>query len=134
MLTHSPDALFVHVDGHLTFVNRAFCQMMGAFDASQLIGKLAAEVMHPAHGGQVLDLGLNTESGETIGLPFEVKFVRLDGTAVEVEATSLAFEFRGQREVQVTARDISSRKRAENVLRESEERFKFVARAVSDVV
>jgi hypothetical protein len=134
MLTHSPDALFVHVDGHLTFVNRAFCQMMGASDASLLIGKLASEILHPAHDGHALDLELNHKSVDTIGLPFEVRFVRLDGTVVDVEATSLAFDFRGRREVQVVARDISSRKQEENVLRESEERFKFVARAVSDVV
>jgi hypothetical protein len=133
MLTHSPDALYVHVDGRLTFVNRAFCEMMGASDPSTLIGKPAAEILHPAHDGQVMELELVKPKGSP-SPPLEVKFVRLDGSAVDVEVTSVAFEFRGHREVQVIARDISGRKQAENVLRESEERFKFVARAVSDVV
>jgi two-component system cell cycle sensor histidine kinase/response regulator CckA len=133
MLTHSPDALYVHADGRLTFVNQAFCQMMGASDPSMLIGKSAAEILHPANDGQVLDLELS-KSKMGVNPLFEVRFVRLDGTSVDVEVTSVAFDFRGQREVQVVARDISSRKMAENILRESEERFKFVARAVSDVV
>ncbi len=133
MLTHSPDALYVHVDGRLTFVNQAFCRMMGASDPSNLIGKPAAEILHPAHDGQVLERDPGTSKGVQIP-PLEIKFVRLDGSIVDVEVTSVAFDFRGHREVQVIARDISSRKLAEGILRESEERFKFVARAVSDVV
>ncbi len=45
--------------------------------------------------------------------PFEMKFIRLDGTVVEVEMASIAFDFRGQKEIQVVARDITERKRIE---------------------
>jgi PAS domain S-box-containing protein len=133
MLTHSPDALFVHVDGLLTFVNRAFCLMMRASNPSELIGKPADEVFRSGPGGHVPKKGQRS-SVEQSAAPFEANLVRLDGTTVEVEATSLDFDFLGRREVQVIARDISSRKLAESELRSSEERFKFVARAVSDVV
>jgi len=133
MLTHSPDALFVHVDGLVTFVNQAFCQMMGASDPSELMGLRAAALLHPAHIGLMLEAGQTNPGGQS-GAPFETKFIRPDETTVDAEATSVAFDFMGRKEVQVIARDISARKLAEKALRDSEERFKYAARAVSDVV
>jgi PAS domain S-box-containing protein len=133
MLTHSPDALFVYVDGLITFVNRAFCLMIGAKDASELIGLPAVSMLHPADSG-MLAAAASVKGPDQSSIPIELRFLRLDGTSLEVEATSVAFDFRGQREVQVIARDISARKAAEKALRDSEERFKYAAHAVSDVV
>jgi PAS domain S-box-containing protein len=133
MLSLSPDALFVHVDGLITFVNESFCRMMGATTARQLIGMAALDVPHPDDRAIVID-HRKMRADERSQPNMELRFVRLDGSAVEVEATSVAFDFHGHKEVQVIARDITSRKQAVAALRESEERFKFVARAVSDVV
>jgi PAS domain S-box-containing protein len=133
MLTLSPDSLFVHVDGLITFVNKAFCVMMGADDPSELIGRVGMEVVHPADQDFVRSRLLKRER-ERFMPPIEIRFVRLDGGFVDVEATSVAFDFRGHKEIQVIARDISARKAAVSDLRESEERFKIVARAMSDVV
>jgi len=133
MLALSPDALFVNVDGIITFVNKAFCQMMGASEPAQLIGRSALEMSHPSYLETVVERRRMLADGQSMP-PVEIKFTRLDGTTVDVEVTSVAFEFQGRKEVQVIARDISVRLRAVTALRESEERFKFVARAVSDVV
>jgi hypothetical protein len=133
MLMLSPDAHYVHVDGIITFVNKAFCQMMGAPDPSQLIGRPALEIPHIDFHEQVWERQ-QIRAGDQSAPSFELKFVRLDGTLVDVEATTVAFDFRGHKEVQVIARDIGARKKSVTALRESEERFKFVARAVSDVV
>jgi PAS domain S-box-containing protein len=133
MLALSPDALFVNVDGIITFVNKAFCTMMGASEPSQLIGRSAVEMSHPAYLESVVERRRMLAEGHSMP-PVEIKYIRLDGTTVDVEVTSVAFDFQGHKEVQVIARDISVRLRAVTALRESEERFKFVARAVSDVV
>jgi PAS domain S-box-containing protein len=133
MLTLSPDALFVNVDGIITFVNRAFCEMMGATDPAQLIGRSALEISHASYLETVVERRRKLADGHSMP-PIEIKYRRLDGTTVDVEVTSVAFDFQGHKEVQVIARDISIRLRAATVLRESEERFRLVARAVSDVV
>jgi PAS domain S-box-containing protein len=133
MLTLSPDALFVNVDGIVTFVNKAFCDMMRASEPSQLIGRSALGMSDPAYLDTLLERRRMLADGVSVP-PIEIKFLRLDGTRVDVEVTSVAFDFKGHKEVQVIARDISVRMRAVAVLRESEERFKLVARAVSDVV
>ena len=63
-------------------------------------------------------------------LPLETK----NGRKVDVEFVSNLYEEGDQQVIQCNIRDISARKRAGLALRASEERFKLVARAVSDVV
>jgi hypothetical protein len=130
MLMLSPDAHFVHVDGLITFVNRACCRLLGASEPSQLLGRPALEITHADFHKHVRE----RRNKDQPVRHYEVKFVRLNGTTVDVEVASVAFDFRGRKEVQVVARDISLRNQAVTALRESEERFKLVARAVSDVV
>ncbi|MBS0630892.1 MAG: PAS domain S-box protein [Verrucomicrobia bacterium] len=129
----SPDANFVHVDGLITLVNQAFCRLMGATRPEQLLGRPAIGVAHASSQALVLLRQIQHFANQPVP-PTEMTFVRLDGTTVEVEVTAVAVELLGHKEVQVIARDISARQAAVTALRESEERFKFVARAVSDVV
>ena len=133
LLQLSPDAHFVYVDGLITLVNRAFCQLMGAADPAQLLGRPAQSVPQP--GDHVL---VNEHQPEAFdgqpAPPSEMKFARFDGSTVDVEVSSVAYDLLGRKEVQVIARNITARQKAVAALRESEERFKLVARAVSDVV
>ncbi len=63
-------------------------------------------------------------------LPLETK----DGRHIHVEFVSNLYQEGEHQVIQCNIRDISARKLADAALRESEERFKLVARAVSDVV
>ena len=63
-------------------------------------------------------------------LPLETR----GGRRVDVEFVSNLYQEGDQQVIQCNIRDITARKRAGIALRESEERFKLVARAVSDVV
>ncbi len=133
LLMLSPDANFVHVDGIITLVNQAFCHLMGASGPVELLGRPAETVAHADYHRLVSERQRRHFDNELLP-PAEMKFVRLDGTLVDVEVNAVAFDLLGRKEMQVIARDISARARAVTALRESEERFKFVARAVSDVV
>src|SRR5208283_1691144 len=53
LVTFSPDALYVHVNGLVAFTNSAFCQLLGAENPSQLIGKSVFEIVHPEYHKQV---------------------------------------------------------------------------------
>ena len=67
---------------------------------------------------------------------FEHRIVRPDGEVRHVHhAAETIFDDQGRSVVETgTIRDVTDRQLADTALRESEERFKFVARAVSDVV
>ena len=103
MLLLSPDAQFLQVDGLITFVNRAFCQLMGATSPAQLLGRPALAVAHPDDHELVYARQRKILDGQPIASS-EMKFVRLDGTTVDVDVASFAFDFHGRKEVQVIAR------------------------------
>jgi PAS domain S-box-containing protein len=63
-------------------------------------------------------------------LPLETK----DGRRVDVEFVSNLYQEGDQQIIQCNIRDISVRKLADATLRQSEERFKLVARVVSDLI
>ncbi|HXN34601.1 MAG TPA: PAS domain S-box protein, partial [Opitutaceae bacterium] len=112
MLMISPDAHVVLVGGVITFVNRAFCRLTGAAEPAQWIGRPVREVVH--HDWHSYIEALVAQGPDEKRRPrAEIKFVRRDGTSVDVEVSNVVFDFRGRRELQLIARDITERKQLE---------------------
>ena len=116
LITFSPDALYVHVDGRVVLVNPAICQLLGADNPSQLIGKSVFDIVHPDYHEGVRERWKLIDTDQSVPL-VEEKFVRVDGSSVAVEVTAVAIDWKGATGVQVIARDITERKRAEEALR-----------------
>ena len=111
MLTLSPDAHVVIVDSVITFVNPAFCHLTGAAEPAQWIGRPVPDLIHPDYLKLVHALGEHPL--EEHRAHSEIKFVRFDGTTVDVEISHVRFEFHGRRELQLIARDITERQQLE---------------------
>jgi PAS domain S-box-containing protein len=109
----SPDAILVHAEGKLVFVNTAAVRLLRAQGADELLGREAVEIVHPDYRDLVAErIRRETEDGEAVPT-IEELFLRLDGTAVDVEVTGIPFTFEGRPAGQVVARDITERKRVE---------------------
>ncbi|HXG38469.1 MAG TPA: PAS domain S-box protein [Bacteroidota bacterium] len=116
LVEHSPDAIAVHSDGVVVFVNTAAVKMMGASSADELVGKPALSFVHPDYHDLVKER-LRNITQERKALPMaEEKFVRLDGTVIDVEVASIPISYRGKPAMQVVIRDITDRKRSETKL------------------
>ncbi len=115
LFTFSPDPLYVHVENRIKLVNPAICQLLGADDPSQLIGKSIFEIIHPEYHDIVRERVKLVLSNQPVML-IDEKFIRLDGTIVDVEVNAVSIEWQGSRGVQVIARDITERKKAESEL------------------
>ena len=109
----SPDAIVVHCDGCYVFANQAAITMLGARDVSQIIGRDALSIVHPDFRRIARDRAQKMYQDRR-GVPLlELKFVRLDGTAIDVEVSSRYFVYSGRPAIQTIFRDVSSRKRDE---------------------
>ncbi|MBI4787876.1 MAG: PAS domain S-box protein, partial [Chloroflexi bacterium] len=69
---------------------------------------------------------------EDEGLVYETLNIRRDGTIFPVEASTRSIELEGKTYYQAIIRDITERKRAEQALRASEERYRTLAEAAHD--
>lgn len=125
----SPDAIVVHVEGQITFINSSGMKLLRATSPEQIIGKPIMNFVHSDFHDTVGDRLRMMSAGEIVS-PTEMKYVRLDGTEIYGELMSVPFTYKGKPAVQAVVRDITERKRAEETLREREEQFSTLANSI----
>jgi PAS domain S-box-containing protein len=117
----SPDAIVVHSGGEVVFINTAGVRLLGAGGPEQVVGKSVLEFVRADYHEVVKERVRRLQEGADT-VPTEMMFVRLDGTEIAGEVMSAPVSYRGGLAVQVVARDITDRKRAEEALREADRR------------
>jgi PAS domain S-box-containing protein len=119
---HATDAFFLLDDKReILDVNNRACQSLG-YTRDELIGLTPIDLDADVARHNIEDLETRLNAGETIA--FESRHRRKDGTAFPVEVRCQAFWEGGSRFTLALARDVSERKRTEEALRESEDRFR----------
>jgi diguanylate cyclase (GGDEF)-like protein/PAS domain S-box-containing protein len=108
----SPDALLIHTDGRIMFVNGMCARLFGAASPADMVGKPVLELFHPESHERVRQRIRQTMQEQRIGAPEERRILRLDGSAGEVEVAASAFTHQGKPSVQVVLRDITERNKA----------------------
>ncbi|MCJ7791582.1 MAG: PAS domain S-box protein, partial [Dehalococcoidia bacterium] len=120
----SPEAIFVASEGKHVFMNSAGLKLLGASSPDQIIGKPVMDVIHPDYREVVAErMQKSIETGITPPA-LEEKFLRLDGTEIDVEVRAAPLIYQGKPAMQAVVRDITERKQAEESLRLSEQNFR----------
>jgi PAS domain S-box-containing protein len=141
----SPDAIVIHREGKFTYVNPAAVKLWGASSPEDLIGRSVLEVVHPDycdHVNEGIDYIQTFEMPTTLA---EQKYLRLDGSVIDVEVTGLPFTSEGKSAVLSVIRDITEKKqaretlrnaekRAEASIRESEQRYRELFENANDII
>jgi two-component system cell cycle sensor histidine kinase/response regulator CckA len=73
------------------------------------------------------------EEGKNVS-PTEQKFIKLDGSVIDVEVIAMPFTYQGKPGIQVIMRDTTDRKKAEEVLKQSEEKYRILIDNIQDGV
>jgi PAS domain S-box-containing protein len=121
LVQHLPLGVGVHVGGKLVFANRYAYQIMGA-KPNELIGKSVLDMVHPDYQHAVIERIAKVAVGESLPL-MEEKFIRADGSVIDVETGAIPFTYNGKPANQIIVRDISDRKQAEAISKRNETLF-----------
>lgn len=120
-----PDPLVVHSGGYVRFVNDAAVKVFGAKSAAELEGRQLMDFVHPEDRPLVASrIRAIMQSGENALPLIRERFLKLDGTPIDVEVAAMPFSHRGTRAVMVVFRDISEKLHNEELIRLQEERLR----------
>ena len=131
LMEHSVDAVqLLDERGRFLDVNRAACEMVGHTREELLEMRIAdIDPNYPDDG--FATFWRDQPKGTSI--LFETQHRHKNGRLIPVEVNGIFFELNGRPYLYGVARDLTERKRAEEALRTSEERFRAVLDGVSSV-
>ena len=133
MVELSPDCIGVHVDHTYHYVNNAFVQLLGAESEADIVGRSVFSFLHPQYEADVRARLDRLRAGESV--PYvRQKYQRIDGTFIDVEVAALPLRYGNRDAVQIIARDITDRVRAEEELRIRETRLQLLASATHEAI
>jgi diguanylate cyclase (GGDEF)-like protein/PAS domain S-box-containing protein len=112
----SPEAIAVHIQGKIAYINAAGAKLLGASSPSALIGFPVLKFVHPNYVETARErMRQVEEENKPIELA-EEKLMRLDGQIIDVEVAGIPATYQGSAAVQIIIRDVTERKRVERQL------------------
>src|SRR6185437_588741 len=116
----SPDGIMLHRDGVIDFANAAMATLLGARAGKDLIGTSLLDLV-PAERHEVSSARIRRiQDGDERLRQIEQRLRRLDGSEIQVETIAMRFIADGRPNVLSIVRDVSSRKRLEEQLRQAQ--------------
>ncbi len=120
LIEMSPDAIAIHQDGKIVYINASGANLYGVKNPREMHGKSIFDFVHPDYHEIVTHRLKKTLSGEEV--PYiEEKFIKLDGSVIDVEVTAIPSSFENKPATQIIVRDITKRKQAEEEIKTKNE-------------
>ena len=109
LLEHTFDAIAIHKEGKIAFLNDRAAKILGAARPEDLMGKSIFEFIHPDSRKDMEDRiqKLTGDQGSLVPVITE-KFIRTDGSTVTVEVLAISFDDNGTPAFRVAFREIAS--------------------------
>lgn len=123
LLWHHPEPILVSVDDKITYANVASAEVFGAASPTELIGHSVFDFVAPEHHEEVFARKAQLEAGQRTK-PYEHRITRLDGEERFIQSYSRPVRYAGDPAAYTVIHDVTAQRRAEQALRESEERFR----------
>jgi len=117
-------------DGKFQYANPIFEEMLD-YTNEELIGKPTFDFIHPDDKDRVYQEAVASLKGNLKSL-HEFRLVKRDGSVVWVLEKVVSIKYKAKRAALAIALDVSELKRAEQALRESEEKLKIVFDSIKD--
>jgi len=130
LVENSPDAIAIFADKKIVYINKECLHLMRASNQDELLNKPVETLIHPAYQGQILKRIKNSGNDGASMPAIEGKFIRLDGSEVDVEVITMPIRINKKKALQFIIRDITERKHNVEALIKNDERLKRQREAI----
>lgn len=129
-----PYAVFITINGENTYCNESGANLIGLGGPMEMKERCIREFVHPDYLEDFKKISVELVHGYKPHQIIESKFVKLDGTIIDVEIGSSSFSYEGNFGICSIIRDITSSNKIKKSLQESEERYRTLVEILPDAV
>jgi PAS domain S-box-containing protein len=136
LVDHSLQGLVIFQDGRVVFANQTMTEITG-YALDKMLAASSQQVqarVHPEHRALVWSRHQERLRGKRLPERYEIRGIRQDGTICWLEIHASRIEYQGKPAVQAACVDITERKKAQEALRESEEKYRSIFNTAAGLI
>lgn len=130
----SYDAIGVSLNGIILFVNKSYLNMFGFKKEEEVQGHSILETIAPECVDQIKENIDKRKNGESVPAYYETKGIKKNGEIFDFEVYVSLVNIKNQKCSLAIIRDITERKRAQDALKEEEEKFRLTFQTSPDSI
>ena len=133
LIERANDGIVIVQDGIVKYINARLAEMRGV-TVEEVIGTPFTDHIYPDELPGVVDRYKQRMAGKDVSPIYETALRRRDGSKIHTELNAGMVTYQGKPADLVIIRDITERKRAEEALRESEEKYRILVENATEVI
>jgi PAS domain S-box-containing protein len=129
----TPAAVMLYQDDRWIYANKA-AEIICGYSEKELLSMNFWNIVHPDFKPLIQEHGRMRQQGNETTIRYEFKIITKDGTQKWVDLSGASTMLQGRPAGIITVLDVTDRKKAEETLKESENKYRLLADNVHDVI
>ncbi len=133
LVERANDGILIIQNGKVEYMNPSLVRLSG-YSLEEQVGRPFIENVAPEAKESIAKMFKARMKGEDVPTLYETILIKKDGSKIQVEVNANAMDYNGQPADFVYLRDLTERKKAEELIRQSEEKYRKLIETANDAI